>query len=194
MEELAAIGPYGFLGSWDPGGNTLAFVELEKSTEHDILLLHTGDRRQAPFVASNSCEMQPEFSPDGHWLAYTSNESGRYEIYVQPVPGPGGRWQISNEGGRDPLWSRDGKQMFYRYESGAYVVDVKTDGGFTAGKPRLLFNQAGYGSVESRSWDLSSDGRRFLMVRLEERKSQPVTEMILVQNWLEELKRLVPVK
>ena len=74
-----------------------------------------------------------------------------------------------------------------------WVVDVRTDGGFSAGKPRLLFEKPGYGRDDPiRGWDISPDGQRFLMVKLEERKPQPVTEMILVQNWFEELKRLVP--
>ena len=95
-----------------------------------------------------------------------------------------------------PLWARNGKQLFYRsiYPGDqVWVVDVRTDGGFSASKPRLLFKAPGLSCAGPiRTWDLSLDGQRFLMVKLEERKSQPVTEMILVQNWFEELKRLAP--
>jgi len=114
---------------------------------------------------------------------------------VRPFPGPGEKWQISQEGGTEPLWARNGKQLFYqsvdRYQN--WAVDVQTGPVFSAGKPRLLFEQAGLQSTRPiRSWDLSLDGQRFLMVNFGETKPTPVTEMILVQNWFEELKRLAP--
>ena len=127
-------------------------------------------------------------------MAYGSAASGRNEVYVQPFPGPGGKWQVSNEGGEEPLWSRNGKQLFYRrgYNQ-VWMVDVQTGSGLPASKPHLLFDQLGYArSNPIRGWDISLDGQRFLMVKLEETKSTPVTELILVQNWFEELKRLVP--
>jgi serine/threonine-protein kinase len=150
-----------------------------------------------PFLNSPAWEAYPEFSPDGGWLAYTSNESGRDEVYVRPFPGPGGKWLISQGGGTEPLWGRNGKQLFYRgWENDqvwVWVVDVRTEGGFSPGKPRLLFKEAGMGGTDPiRGWDISLDGQKFLMFKLEEKKSQPVTEMILVQNWFEELKCLCP--
>ena len=100
---------------------------------------------------------------------------------------------VSSEGGSEPLWARNGKQLFYRRRDQVWVVDVRTDGGFSTSKPRLLFEQPGYSAgIPIRSYDLSLDGQRFLMVKLEQRKPTPVTEMILVQNWFEELKHLVP--
>ena len=120
---------------------------------------------------------------------------GVAEVWVRPFPGPGGRWQISNEGGSEPIWSKDGRQLFYRRADQVWVADIRTEGGFSAGKPRLLFEQRDLmGEAHIRSWDLWPDGQGFLMVKLERAKPQPVTEMILVQNWFEELKRLVPVK
>ena len=150
-------------------------------------------RRIAPFLASQSGEEFPEFSPDGRWLAYASDESGRPEIYVRPFPGPGGRWQISQQGGVGPLWARNGKQLFYRSGDQVWGVDVQTGPAFSAGKPRLLFEQPGFlcGNPIC-GWDLSLDGQRFLMVKVDERKPAPVTELILVQNWFEELRRLGP--
>jgi arylamine N-acetyltransferase len=101
--------------------------------------------------------------------------------------------QVSNEEGTAPLWSRNGKQLFYRRQDQVWVVDVRTDGGFATSKPRLLFERPGYYSTSPiRSYDLSLDSQRFLMMKLDQRKPTPVTEMILVQNWFEELKRLVP--
>jgi len=200
MERLTTSDSSQYPGSWSPDGATLAFVGVYPGTGGDLLLLDLRGHRVTPFLNSRFPAWYPEFSPDGRWMAHVSFESGREEVYVRPFPGPGGKWQISHEGGREPLWARDGKRLFYRSGEAedwplVWAVDVRTDGGFSPGKPRLLFRAPGLGvGGPIRAWDLSLDGRRFLMVKLEERKSQPVTEMILVQNWLEELKRLVPVK
>jgi Tol biopolymer transport system component len=193
MERLTQSEYPHYPASWSPNGETLAFVQSQPGSGNDILLLHRRDRKVTSFLNTRFAESYPEFSPDGRWITYVSNESGRAEVYVQPFPGPGGKWPISNEGGTQPLWSRDGRQLFYRKPNQVWVVDVQTGSGFSASKPRLLFEQPGYsGGGPLRTWDISPDGQRFLMVKLEERKSQPVTEMILVQNWFEELKRLVP--
>jgi serine/threonine-protein kinase len=193
MERLTQSDYMQWPGSWSPDGETLAFIQVGPDSGDDILFLHMPERRITPFLNSRFNERYAEFSPDGRWIAYGSDESGRQEVYVQPFRGPGGKWQISNEGGRDPLWSRNGKQLFYRWGDQVWVVDVQIGSDFSTSKPRLLFEQPGYarGSLV-RTWDISPDGQRFLMVKQEERKSQPVTEMILVQNWFEELKRLVP--
>lgn len=101
--------------------------------------------------------------------------------------------QVSSEGGSEPLWARNGKQLFYRRQDQVWVVDVQTEGGLTTGKPRLLFEKPGYNrAYPIRAYDLSLDGQRFLMVKFENRRPTPVTEMTLVQDWFEELKRLVP--
>ena len=84
-------------------------------------------------------ESAPQFSPDGHWLAYVSDESGRYETYVQPYPGPGGKRQISTDGGTEPVWNRNGRELFYRSGNKMMAVDITTQPGFAAGKPRMLF-------------------------------------------------------
>jgi serine/threonine-protein kinase len=193
MERLTTSQFYQYPGSLSPDGETLAFAE-ERQANMDILLLDLRNRRVRPFLNSPAYEAFPEFSPDGHWLAYTSSESGRNEVYVQPFPGLGGRWQVSSKGGVEPLWSPNGRQLFYRLGDQVWVVDVQAGSGFSASKPRLLFEKPGYGRGSPiRSWDISLDGKRFLMVKLEERKPQPVTEMILVENWFEELKRLCPI-
>ena len=193
MERLTTGENWQYPGSFTPDGSTLAFVEDNPETSEDILLLDMKTRRVTPFLNSKAREGWPEFSPDGHWMAYASDESGRYEVWVRPFPGPGGRWQISKEGGVQPVWSKDGKQLFYRQAEEVWVSDVRTEGGFSVGKPRLLFEKGGFfGGSPVRGWDLWPDGQQFLMVKLEERKPTPVTEMILVQNWFEELKRIVP--
>jgi Tol biopolymer transport system component len=181
-------------GSWSPDGQTLALVETHPDTSNDIVLLEARSGRVRPFLNSQFNEAYPEFSPDGRWIAYSSDESKRNEVYVRPFPGPGIKHQVSSEGGIQPLWARNGKQLFYRLQGQVWVVDVRTDGGFATGKPRLLFERPGYAPGDPiRSYDLSQDGQRFLMVKLEQRKPTPVTEMILVQNWFEELKQRVPV-
>jgi serine/threonine-protein kinase len=193
MERLTTSDSTQYPGSWSHDGNTLAFVDLRANTNGDILLLDLPSRRITPFLNSSAEEWYPEFSPDGRWMAYGSNDSLLKEVYVRPFPGPGGKRVIA-EGGTEPLWSRNGKQLFYRWEQGeVWVVDVRTDGGFSAGKPRLLFKAPGFDvGYPIRGWDLSLDGQRFLMVKLGEAKPTPVTEMVLVMNWFEELKRLAP--
>jgi serine/threonine-protein kinase len=195
MERLTTSDYGQFPGSWSPDGNILTFVEIHPDTGNDLLLLDLQSRRITPFLNSRADEEYPEFSPDGRWMAYMSDESGRTEVYVRPFPGPGGKWLISQEGGREPLWARSGKQLFYRQpdQEQVWVVDTQTEGGFSASKPRLLFKATGLGPGDPiRTWDASLDGQRFLMVKNEEMKSTPVTEMVLVMNWLEELKRLAP--
>jgi len=108
--------------SWSPDGQLLAFHEINPATGVDIWVLRLGDpsassgqgRKAQPFLRTPFNEASPRFSPDGRWLAYISDESGRYEIYVQPYPGPGGKWQISAEGGRGPVWNPNGRELFYR--------------------------------------------------------------------------------
>jgi Tol biopolymer transport system component/predicted Ser/Thr protein kinase len=172
--------------SWSPDGKWLAFTDSSPTTQSDIWMLGLdGERKQEPFLRTPFSESSATFSPDGRWLAYQSDESGRPEIYVQPFPGPGGKWQISTEGGGGPLWARNGRELFYSNGSQMMTVDIKTEPTFTAGKPRLLFEG------QYVAYDVSQDGQRFLMVQAVE-PEQPATQINLVLNWFEELKRLVP--
>ena len=193
MERITAAEYVQWPGSFTPDGATLALLEEHPDTDADIYVLRLSDRHPTPFLNSRFSEKYPEFSPDGRWLSYSSNESGREEIYVRSFANSGGKWKLSLDGGTEPLWARSGKQLFYRWQDQVWAVDVRTDTGFTPSKPRLLFEQPGYRmSSPLGCWDISVDGQRFLMVKLEERKPQPVAEMILVQNWFEELRRLCP--
>ncbi len=202
MERLTAGSDYTqYPGSWSPDGSTLAVVEVNPGTFWRIGMMDLRTRRITPFLKPVAIEeYDPEFSPDGRWIAYTTTESGRNEVYVRPYPGQGGKWLISREEGSDPLWARNGKQLFYRSNPSedrqqVWIVDVRTDGGFSAGKPRLLFEGQRLNSCSPiRSWDLSLDSQRFLMVKGEETNLTPVNQLFLVQNWFEELKRLVPAK
>jgi Tol biopolymer transport system component len=163
-----------------------------------MLSFENGAVKTRPFLQTPFFEQYAEFSPDGHWLAYVSNESGRNEVYVQPYPGPGGRQQVSTDGGDEPAWARNGREMFYMAPGtdGAIrmmAVDVALGPTFTVGKSRILFEGRNGGQVNIRGYDVTQDGRRFLMVQSKEQPPEsPITEMVLVQNWFEELKQKVP--
>ena len=186
---------------WSPDGSLLAYTEVHPTTGRDIWLLplegdprHAGaeSRKPYPFLSSPSNESAPRFSPDGRWLAYMSDESGQFEIYVQAFPGPGGKWQISTEGGTEPVWNPNGKELFYRNGEKLMAVDIRTESGFGVGKPKLLFEGWYERSTVSRpNYDVAADGQRFLMVKPGEQE-QPPTQINVVLNWFEELKQASP--
>ena len=150
--------------SWSPDGKVLAYQEAGPSTQQDIWVLSIdGEHRSRPFLQTPASEQDASFSPNGRWMAYASNESGRYEVYVQPFLGSGGKWQISTDGGREPLWARSGRELFYRSGEKMMVADVITQPGFQAAGSRVLF-QGPYETTSSASanYDVSADGQRFL--------------------------------
>jgi len=181
--------------SWSADGQLLAFIEINPTTGYDIWVLRMGDRRARPFLRTPFTEGAPQFSPDGRWLAYTSDESGRLEVYVQPYPGPGGKWQISTDGGTEPVWNRNGRELFYRSGDKMMAVDIATQPSFVAGKPRMLFQGQYVLNTPPSSipfYDVSADGQRFLMLMPSEQGQAAPTQINVVLNWFEELKRRVP--
>jgi len=141
---------------------------------------------QTPFV-----QIEPTFSPDGLWLAHASNNSGRYEVYVQPFPGPGGKWQISTEGGREPVWARNARELFYRNGSKMMIVDLTTQPSFRAAKPRILFEgRYAADTLARRSYGVTPDGQNFVMLKPSEQELS-ATQINVVLNWFEDLKRRV---
>jgi len=183
--------------SYTPDGRLLVSVDV-KGQQRDIYLMTLdGERKMVPLIHGPANELWAEVSPDGRWLVYDSDESGQFEVYVRPFPDAyrGSRWQISAAGGRQPVWSHDGRELFYRDFSGAVMsVPVPAGPGFVPGRPVRLFDGAGYtGSGPQgggRTYDVSPDGSRFIMVRVGDQSSTP---LVVVLNWFEELKRLAPV-
>jgi len=179
--------------SWSPDGQVLAFIEVNPTTGRDIWMLRMGDRKAQPFLRTPATESAPRFSPNGRWLAYVSNESGRFEIYVQPYPGPGEKWQISTEGGTEPVWNPNGRELFFRNGDKMMAADVTTQPSFSAGKPRMLFEeQFEPAPATFPNYDVSPDGQRFLMLKLVEQAEAAPTQINVVLNWFEELKQKVP--
>jgi serine/threonine-protein kinase len=178
--------------AWSRDGKSLVF-----SMGGDLYLLAlAGDAKPQPLVQTQFTESHAELSPDGRWIAYSSNESGSFEVYVQPFPDISrGRWQISTDGGFSPAWSADGRELFYiRVGPFLGIMAVPIDGreGFTAGLPKQLFAGPYNFDAQGRSWDVAPDGR-FLMLKPETVQQGSNRTLVVVENWLEELKRLVPV-
>jgi serine/threonine protein kinase/Tol biopolymer transport system component len=187
--------------SWSPDGQLLAFIEVNPNTQRDIWVLRVGDpsggsgqvREAQPFIRTRFNEAVPRFSPDGRWLAYISDDSGRFEIYVQPYPGPGGKRQISAEGGMEPAWNPNGRELFYRCGNKMMAVDITTQPSFAAGKPQMLFEERYEPApIPITNYDVSPDGQRFLMLKPNEQTQAAPTQINVVLNWFEELKRRVP--
>ncbi len=133
-------------------------------------------------------------------MAYQSNESGQYEVYVRPFPDVnGGRWQVSSGGGGWPLWSPDGRELFYAGSEGMMAVPIETEPTFTQGTVDLLFDLGPYSTppvaLTNRRIDISPEGDRFLMLKTGggSDETAAATSIIIVQNWFEELKERVPV-
>ncbi len=148
-----------------------------------------GERTSQPLFQSQFREIRAMISPDGHWIANESNESGRRQIYVRPFPNvEEGKWQISRDGGTEPVWAPRGQELFYRNGEAMMVVGIKTEPTFTAGSPVVLFTGR-YTSAFVVNYDISPDGQRFLMIKAVEGSTGQIN---VVLNWFEELKRLVP--
>jgi len=176
---------------WSPDGKWLFFMtDIAAPGAGDILAMRPGvDTAPIPVVSTAFTETSPAISPNGRWLAYSSNESGKNDIYVVPFPNArGGKWPISTDGGTEPVWSHRGTELFYRDASGNLVaVGVNADRIFSVGRSTVLFPAAGYASLRfTPQYAVSRDDRRFLMIRPLETKSPD--NIIVVENWFEELK------
>ena len=158
----------------------------------DVWLLRCdGDRQPEPLHANPYDEWTAKFSPDGRWLAYVSGESGRREVYVRPYPGPDPEIPISTDGGNEPLWNREEPELFYRSGDRMMSVTYTADPTFTPLRTEVLFDAPFKLSAPGfPNYDVAPGGKRFVMIERTERVSRS-TQIQLVLNWLDELKRLV---
>jgi eukaryotic-like serine/threonine-protein kinase len=174
-----------------PDGDTLAFMRQNAQTSRDIYVLSLrGQSAPRPVVNTPAYDGGAQFSRDGHWMAYASDESGQMQVYIRPFPGPDKRWPVSTHGGTQPLWSRDGKEIFYRVGNKIMVVDVSAGVDLTLSQPRQLFEQRYvFQNISLANYDVSPDGQ-FVMVKEEAGSGR----LNVVLNWTEELKRLTPTR
>ena len=175
--------------SWSPDGKMILYVSSGPSRGNDLFVLPlTGDRKPSPFLQSQFSEPDARISPDGRWVAYRSNESGRNEIYVASFPGPGGKWQVSTAGGAFPRWRHDGSEIFYLAPDGklmAASINGKGTGFEVAAVKPLFATRIGTGG--NYRYDVSADGQRFLIDTITEQEaSMPIT---IVLNWNAGLKK-----
>ena len=209
VERLTASPNPQFPTSISPDGTRLIFWENMPNTGPDLKVLRmeipaissgggVGSRQSEPLLQTTNMEHNGELSPDGRWLAYESNEPGQFQIYVRPFPNvDGGRWMISPSGGTKPMWARSGRELFHLDGTNAMTtVPVQTAPNFSYGNPTKLFDGRYYAAVPGRTYDVSPDGKRFLMIKEGAGGSDtsPAPAFIVVQNWTEELKRLVPTR
>jgi len=185
-EQLTTADRQHYADSWSPDGRFLVFTEMSPQTGRDIWALPlAGDRKPTPILQTPFDETNAAFSPNSRWLAYTSNESGRFEIYVQAFPDGGARQQVSTDGGSEPLWAKSGRELFYRNGDAVMAVPVAAEHEFKAGSPSVLF-QGAYERTESQTnYDVAPDGR-FLMLRNEE---PAPTQVNVILNWPALLKK-----
>jgi Tol biopolymer transport system component/tRNA A-37 threonylcarbamoyl transferase component Bud32 len=180
--------------SYTNQGRLLAYVEVGRGSQ-DIWVQDLSDpaRPRRALIDTDALENFPEFSPDGKWLAYVSNDSGRAEVFVQPFPGPGPRVQVSFNGGSAPAWNRDGTELYFNQGGAAstmMAVGIRaTQAGLTADTPRKLFEGRYSFTGPARGYDVTPDGQRFLMVQARDLPPQPPVELVLVQNWTAALPR-----
>jgi Tol biopolymer transport system component len=191
--------------SWHPNGKFLAFSELNPQTNFDLLILPMeGDEasgwkagQPTVFLKSRFNEREPMFSPDGRWIAYQSDESGRDEVYVRSFAGAGGKWQISNGGGVFPVWSRTARELFYGTPTQQIMVsayDVERDS-FRAEKPRLWSDTRYRPRGSLRPFDLHPDGKRFGLAPAAPAPAGARQDHVtVIFNVFDELRRIAPVK
>jgi Tol biopolymer transport system component len=191
--------------SFSPDGKRLAYTQRNADGNFEIWTAPVeGDHDRTrlgnaePFLRTSFSQTEPAFSADGHWLAYSSNESGAYELYVRPFPGPGGKSQISTFGGGHPIWSRNGRQLFFLSSDWRTMVTDYTARGdsFTAGKPQLWSQKNLVYEAGNYPYDLTPDGKRFAVVlnaeTTAEKAQRPLDSVTVLPNFFDELRRKVP--
>jgi len=184
--ELLLAGQTGAVDSWTPDGKTLLYESTGPA--HIWTLRPAGSEGDGKprllFEATSFNERDAQVSPDGRWVAYTSDETGKNRVYARPFPGPGGKTPISVEGGQEPRWSRAGRELFYRdpEKNQLMAVDIQTSPAFRVGEAHALF------ALGNVPWDVAPDGKRFLVAK-EPQAGASEAKMQTVVNWFEELRQ-----
>src|SRR5262249_28229869 len=174
--------------SWSPHGVDLLFTEDNLRTGMDLWVLPRKDGAPRKLLERQFHDAWAQFSQDGRWVAYVSDESGANEVYVAHYPEMTGRVIVSTHGGNWPVWSRDGRELFYRQGNAVMAVQVQTTPALIVGIPKRLFTGPYAGVDGDRKFDVAPDGRRFLMIE----RIDDARHFIIVQNWFEELKSMAP--
>ncbi|HEX7786440.1 MAG TPA: hypothetical protein VF653_09490, partial [Methylomirabilota bacterium] len=187
-EESLLVSPnMKLLTHWSRDGRYIAYQERHPATSVDQWALPLfGDRKPFPVVQTPFIEGHGRISPDGRWIAYSSDESGRFEVYVQTFPGAGGKWQISSRGGFQPTWRADGRELYYLgLDGGMMAVSIAAEAGFAAGVPAALFNTRIPLSTAIAQYVPAADGQRFLIIAPE--GDAGLTPLTVVLHWHREL-------
>ncbi len=186
-EHQSVVGPAPALtpNDWSPDGNFVVLEGMRPGTGTDIMIYSFDDGTVQAYLETEDSEWAAKFSPNGRWLAYQSNESGRYEVYVRAFPGPGGKWQVSKDGGMLPVWRADGKELFYAGTDRLMSVTVETEGGFRHDTPVHLFDldTEVFSSDDPQFYSAAPDGRRFLVMEPVEDAMGEDGSVTLVQGW-----------
>jgi serine/threonine-protein kinase len=205
-ERLTASSNIQLTSSISPDGRRLLFAEVRPKTGWDVMMLElsptfaeTITRASQPLVQTTFGEIDSQVSPNnGRWVAYQSNESGMPQIHVRPFPNvDAAHWQVSTNGGTRPAWARNGRELFYQVNGAMMAVPVRTtDSTFSAGNPTKLFDAAPYYfGIAGRTFDVSADGQKFLMIKNAAASDQNATpSLIVAEHWTEQLKTHVPAK
>jgi Tol biopolymer transport system component len=179
------------LTSCSPDGKQLFVTIGDPNSRNDIWVVPVEEESQHapfPFIQKNHNQRQAAWSSDGRWVAYASDETGAWEIYVAPYPGPGPTIPISTQGGQEPVWSRDGKELYYRNDYRMMAATFETEPEFRVISTRDLFEDAFVNCRICKTYDVGPDGR-FVMIQ---DSQEPLQQINVVLNWFEELKRLAP--
>ncbi len=172
-------------GAFTPDGRTMVIWELPSGGKRRIsLVMLDSARAPRPVVSGGFDNHAPSLSPDGRWVAYVSDESNRNEVYVRPFPGPGGRWQVSKEGGTEPRWSPTGREIFFRAGESMMAAAVQAGATFAPGEVRLLFRTTAVVSLHT-NYDVTRDGQSFIMVQ---RKTSTDQTVVVLLNWFDQLR------
>jgi serine/threonine-protein kinase len=171
--------------TWHRDGKTLLFVERNPKSDWDILTLSVdGDRRPAPFLATQFSETTPQISPSGRFVSHGSNETGMAELFLHSFPNPAVKRQVTTGGGGQTAWKGDERELYYRVGDAMMVAEVSTEPELRIGKSKVLF-KGQFASIQGKNYDVTPDGQRFLMVRTE--APTVANEVTVVLNWAEEL-------